>query len=123
MPIAFASRTFPIIEFDEILDNADLIRNKIVLVGKVNDSGDMHVTPLSNFMPGIMIHAYCTSTLLDNSSPCMLPRTLQWIIASLCCYLVVWLSIMLRGAAGDLMVRIIQFTMLYLMIMCGTITY
>lgn len=122
--IAFASRTFNILAPDEIIGNEALIDGKIVIMGKLNDAADQHATPLNNFMPGVLIHAYSISTLLNDASPRSLPQFVQWIVAFVCCYLVVWLNLYLNGRnIGNLIVRVVQVILLYLMILSGTWFY
>lgn len=122
--IKFASRKFDIIDPEEIVDNPDLIKGKIVLVGKMQNAGDLHVTPLDNFMPGLLIHAHTTATLLSGDFIRELTPFESYAVASITCFLIVMLNMRLwESPAGPLVVRIVQFAMLYAMIIGGTMAY
>lgn len=122
--INFASRQFDIIEPDEIADNPQLIKDKIVLVGKMQNAGDLHVTPLNNFTPGLLIHAHVIATMLSGEFIRELSPTESYIVAAIICFLIVWLNMSLwESPAGPLVVRIVQLGMLYAMIMGGTMAY
>lgn len=122
--ICYVSREFETIYPDEIIDNADMIKGKIVLVGKLRDAADLHTTPLNNFTPGLLIHAYTTATILSSDFTRRLTTTETYVIAGILCYLVVWLNLLLSATPlGTLAVRGIQIILLYLMILGGTAAY
>lgn len=122
--IAYAAREFDIVNPDEILDNQDLIEGRIVLVGKLHDPADMHITPLHNYTPGLMIHAYIASTILDGDYIRQLKEWENILLAALMCYLVVWINLhLMRSVMGPLLVRSLQIGLLYFMILTGTLVY
>lgn len=122
--IKFASRSFDIIDPEEIAENPDLIKGKIVLLGKMQNIGDLHVTPLDNFTPGLLIHAHTTATMLSDNFIRELTPFESYAIAAISCFLIVWLNMRLWDSpAGPLVVRVVQLFMLYLMIMGGTMAY
>lgn len=122
--IAYPAREFEIINPDEILDNRDLIEGRIVLVGKMQDRADMHITPLHNYTPGLMIHAYIASTILDGDYTRQLTEWENVLLAALLCYLVVWINLhLMRSVMGPLLVRSLQMGLLYFMILTGTLVY
>ncbi len=122
--IKFASRKFDVIYPDEIVENTNLIKGKIVLVGKMQNAGDLHVTPLDNFTPGLLIHAHTTATLLSGDFIRELTPFESYAVAALTCFLIVWLNMRLwESPAGPLVVRVVQMGMLYVMIMGGTMAY
>lgn len=122
--IKFASRKFDIIDPQEIVENPDLIKGKIVLVGKMQNAGDLHVTPLDNFTPGLLIHAYTTATMLSGDFIRELTPFESYAVAAITCFLIVWLNMrMWESPAGPLVVRVVQMGMLYAMIMGGTMAY
>ena len=122
--IQFASRKFDIVRPDEIIDNPDLVKGKIVLIGKLNNAGDLHVTPLDNFTPGLLIHAHITATMLSGEFIRELTPFESYAIAAIMCFFIVWLNLRLwDNPAGPFAVRIVQLLTLYLMIMGGTMAY
>lgn len=122
--IRFASRKFDIVEPAEIISSPELIEGKIVLVGKMDNAGDLHVTPLDNFTPGLLIHALTASTILSGDYIKTLSKTQSYICAAIACFIIVWLNMLLIASpVGPLVVRIVQVGMLYLMIVGGTLAY
>lgn len=121
--LQYSSREFEIIYPEEILGNQESIEGKIVIVGKVRDAGDLHATPLDNFTPGVMIHAYAAATMLDGDFTGRLTPFENWLLAAVACYLVVLLSLKLADSLGDLIVRVVQLTTLYIMIIGGVLAY
>lgn len=122
--IRFASRKFDIIDPEEIIDNPDLIKGKIVLIGKMQNAGDLHVTPLDNFTPGLLIHAHTTATLLSGDFIRELTPFESYAVAAITCFLIVMLNMWLwESPAGPLVVRLVQMAMLYAMIVGGTMAF
>ena len=122
--IKFASRQFDIVEPDEIIDNPDNIKGKIVLIGKMQNAGDLHVTPLDNFMPGILIHAHTAATIISGDYIRTLTRFESYAVASIVCFIIVWLNMwLINSPVGPLVVRVVQVLLLYLMIVGGTMAY
>ena len=64
--IRYDSKDFEIISPEELC--AELVRNKIVFLGNLNDFSDCHPTPIG-VLPGVMIHAFIARTIIDNNSP------------------------------------------------------
>lgn len=122
--IKFASQKFDFIDPEEIVDKPDLIKGKIVLVGKTQNAGDLHVTPLDNFTPGILIHAHIISTMLSGNFIRELTPFESYAVAAIICFFIVWLNMRLwESPAGPLVVRVVQMALLYAMIMGGTMAY
>lgn len=122
--IRFHSRKFDTINPDEILDNPDLIKGKIVLIGKISNAGDLHVTPLDNFTPGLLIHAHTAATIISGKYIRELTPFESYALAAITCFLIVWLNMRLwESPAGPLVVRVVQIAMLYAMIVGGTMAY
>lgn len=122
--IQFASRRFDVIEPDEILDASDMIKGKIVMVGKMQNAGDLHVTPLDNFTPGLLIHAHTAATIISGDYIRELTPFESYAIAAITCFLLVWLNMRFYDSPpGPFAVRVVQIAMLYLMVVGGTMAY
>ncbi|MDE5871429.1 MAG: CHASE2 domain-containing protein [Muribaculaceae bacterium] len=122
--IAYASREFEVVTPDEILDNQDLIEGRIVLVGKLQDRADMHVTPLHNFTPGLMIHAYITATILDGDYTRKLRTWENILVAAILCYIITWINLhLMKSVMGPIFIRTLQIGLLYFLILTGTLVY
>lgn len=122
--INFASRQFDLVEPEEILENPELVKGKIVLLGKMKNAGDLHVTPLDNFTPGLLIHAYTTATILSGDYTRKLTPFESYAIAAIACLIVVLFNMwLIHTPTGPVLVRVVQVAILYLMIVGGTMAY
>ena len=63
--INFYPLMFDTIHWDDIKGNADLIKDRIVIMGYGSLKEDMHYTSSEDEMPGMKIHAYVLATMLD----------------------------------------------------------
>ncbi|MDE5871883.1 MAG: CHASE2 domain-containing protein, partial [Muribaculaceae bacterium] len=122
--IDYASKEFEVVYPDEILDNQELIDGRLVFVGKLQDRADLHITPLHNYTPGLMVHAYTAATILNGD---YIRRLSEWegvMLGALFCFLVVWINLHLMASVmGPLLVRSLQLGLLYFMILTGTMVY
>lgn len=119
--INFVSRDFLVIPFDSILDHAADIEDRVVLVGKIKDIADSHSTPISNFTPGLSIHAYTIATILSGDFTRRLSPFEMYLSAFLLCFFVGWLNIVIGDTPlGSFGVRFVQLLLLYSMILIGT---
>lgn len=66
--IRYSSTHFPIVPFDKITENADLIRDRIVILGAIDDKRDIHYCPIGP-TSGISIIAFATNTLINDNAP------------------------------------------------------
>lgn len=122
--IRFASRRFDVVEPHEILADPDLLKGKIVIVGKMRNAGDLHVTPLDNFMPGMLIHAHTAATIISGDFIRVLSPFESYVAAALACFLIVYINMwLIANPVGPLVVRVVQLLLLYLMIVGGTMAY
>lgn len=77
--IRYSATHFPIVPYDSIPQNTDLIRNHIVILGAMNDERDMHYTPLG-LTPGVLIMSYAVNTVIAGSAPRELPVVLMVLV-------------------------------------------
>lgn len=116
---AYHSREYRILTLDNLEENAEELTDKIVLVGSMSDAGDMHPTPINSYVPGLMIHAYALSTLLDGEWFISLPRYADYILAFVICFLIVLATIGIKGGIRGLIVRILQIVLAYCAVRIG----
>lgn len=88
--INYHSRRFRCYEPSELLDHAEELAGRVVLLGALHEKGDLHPTPVNSMMAGIFIHANSLATVLDRAYMTSTPRWLQWLFGFLLCYLVVF---------------------------------
>ena len=65
--IDYTPTSFPVVPYDSILEHQDLIENRIVLLGAMNDDADMHYSPFGR-TAGTCIQAYAIQTLLEHQN-------------------------------------------------------
>lgn len=122
--IDFSSYVIPIVDAD-LLDIAtvkDLIKDKVVLIGDIRNVEDMYLTPLHGFVPGVMVHAYAVQTILHGSYIDNIPAWINWLIAIVICIIFVLLLLIAKqkmSNVGNLLIRICQFVIMYVLVLCG----
>ena len=123
--IDFPSWEYTYISADQVLVRSEELRGKIVLLGDVSNPQDYHVTPLGDNVPGILIHANAISTIIHGSCHFRVSRWWQMLIAMVLCVLYVVLKMSLRrlGDADNMIMRIIQVILLFVVVMIGTGLY
>lgn len=117
--INYPSRTFRIISYDELADKGDLLTDKIVLVGAMNDETDLHATPPQIRMPGLEIHAHALSTILHRDYLHELSSASNLILACVLCFLMALTHVALPSAYKSLVLRVVQLALLYLLLRLG----
>lgn len=106
--ITYHSRRFVVLEPDQLLDHADLLTDRVVLIGAMTENSDLHQTPVDYSMPGVLIHAHSLATILDEAYMTSVPKWVGMLIASLLCFIIILLSVTVTGAAKGLLIRFVQ---------------
>lgn len=117
--INYHSRRFRCYEPSELLDHAEELAGRVVLLGALHEKGDLHPTPVNSMMAGIFIHANSLATVLDRAYMTSTPRWLQWLFGFLLCYLVVFTHLSLTVRIKGLVLRILQVGLLYATVQMG----
>lgn len=118
--IYYPSREFEIINAEDILQSRDILRDKTVLIGTLNDFSDEHMTPTESAMPGVLIQAHTLATILHRDYVRETGKAVDWSIAFILCFLVVFVNLWLWPYDfGALLVRLLQMLMLYLIVLAG----
>ena len=122
--------TIPAIDFikdPSELDNlAYRLVNKIIILGDLNEVSDTYRTPLQPDMPGSVIHAYITNTILKNRYITCSPELFSWIAAIILSVLFSWLMLWLKWAVGDaegLALRCLQFLLMGIVVVVGVMFF
>jgi CHASE2 domain-containing sensor protein len=66
--IRYTKTTFPVVPYNELAENYDLISGHIVLLGSKSDPRDQSFTPLG-LIPGVEILAYTIQTITERKMP------------------------------------------------------
>lgn len=121
--IDFSSCTIRTIPANTLNDSAIIhIQDKIVLLGDVNYAKDLYMTPRHEPLPGVMIHAYATHTIMSGSYIKEYPKWSIWLIAifiSLIFTIPLQLAKKYMSNVGNMFIRIVQFLTLFLLVWIG----
>lgn len=117
--INFHSRCFTVIEPETLIDNAEMLTGRVVLIGAIHEAGDLHQTPVNSSMPGVMVHAYATATVLDNAYMNTIPKWANILIGFLLCFMVVFIHVSFSTKALGLLLRLLQIALLWITVQLG----
>lgn len=117
--INYPSRRFRSVYWEELGNHADDIRDRVVLIGAVDNPADIHATPPQKQMSGIEIHARALSTILNDTYMTPLPQFWNMAIAFMLCFALAFIHLKLPAEFKALVLRLIQVGMLYLIIVTG----
>lgn len=121
--IDYASREYLVIPAEELIDRAEELMGKVVIIGSMNDKEDLHAVPLSSSMSGVLIQVAGVSTILGEryySSP---GKLWDWFMASFLCFVVTWLGLLVNVKVKGLVVRILQLILVYAAVQIGYSLY
>jgi len=115
------NKTIPIVPFHEVITAIDnnndeflnkWFKDKIVLMGVTNVSGDILPTPIAQETPGILIHAHAIDMIIHNNELSKSPDFIFYIICILAAFAVVYYSskLSLNASVALLIVLIVTFS-------------
>ena len=102
------------------------LENKIVLVGKLFDGHDLHLTPVDITMPGVEIQAFIIETILSDKFLVEYPPRKNWMIAMIVCALLLtlnFIAIYHFPNTGKIVLRMLQIGSLFLCDIVGILIY
>ncbi|MCH5238880.1 MAG: CHASE2 domain-containing protein [Muribaculaceae bacterium] len=116
---SYHSREYNILDFDDIEEHAEDFADKIVLVGALEDAGDMHATPVESHVAGVMLHASALSTILDRIWIQKLPKSVDYALAMGLCLGIMLLVFGIKTSFKGFVLRIVQASLAYLAVRIG----
>lgn len=117
--INFHSRRFHVLQPDELIDNADLLQGRVVMIGAVNEPSDLHPTPVNAASSGVMIHAHSIATILDGAFMNPIPGSLNIVMAFILCLVIVIINIFWINGAKGLFLRLLQVLLVWASVQLG----
>ena len=117
--INYHSRRFRTIEPDELLDRADELNGRGVIIVALNEMGALHQTPVNSSMPGVMIHAHSLATILDGAYMKAFPKSANMLIGCILCFIIVLTHVSLSFGIKGLIIRIMQVIFVWLAVQIG----
>ena len=89
--IVYGDTDFPVINFKDVKKYANLLKDKIVLLGTFSNEEDAHFTPLGK-MPGMKIQAYSMLSYIQNRNIQDMPIWFSLLLAFVLCYISSWVN-------------------------------
>lgn len=122
--INFSSRIFNILSPEEMKSHPELLKDRIVLMGYVNNPADMHRNPLVNKMPGILIHANIIATIVDEAYIDRSGLLVNLSVAFVTCFAMIFARCYFEKCKlCAMMVRIAQIILIITVLNIGSIAY
>lgn len=128
--INYPNVVFETIDGPELLEHPDSLagdlKGKIVLVGKLFDGHDLHLTPIDITMPGVKIQAYIIDSILGDKFLVEYPTRGNWKIAMIICVLFLafnYIALYYFPVLGRVALRILQIGCLFLCDVVGVMIY
>lgn len=121
--IDYSSREYTTLTPDQLADNAELLADKIVLIGAVTDAGDIHSTPINSYMSGLSIHAASLSTILGGKYYRPFDAVPDWVPACILCFLILLVRDLTRIEMRGILTRILQLIIVYFAVRLGYSLY
>lgn len=127
--IAFDNIEFPIISLQDVLSgevDETLFSNRIVIIGDIHNIYDSYLSPLHNTLSGIILHAYALQTIISDNYISTSPTWLNWLIALILSILFAICNLSAKyhmSNFGNLFTRLLQFAMMYILIVIGSIYF
>lgn len=118
--INYGKYVYTAITPDEINDNSELIRGRIVLIGNMSEAEDFHNTPVSGQMSGIEIHANALSTILHGDFVKHSSAWFDWVVAIMLCLAIVLFKYQIQDKPYcDITIRTTQIAVLWMIVVVG----
>lgn len=92
--VVFSGTTIEVVHCDSVREHCDLIKNRIVLLGAMDDYADKHYTPIGR-IAGVEFQAYAIQTLLEHNDFRTMGTSTTWFVSILIIYLTLVLRVSL----------------------------
>ena len=89
--IVYGDTDFPVIGFKDVKKYANLLKDKIVLLGTYSNEEDAHFTPMGK-MPGMKLQAFSMLSYIQNRNIKDMPVWFSILLAFIVCYFSSWVN-------------------------------
>jgi len=107
-PIIYGDTDFLIVKAHDVKEHAQLLKDKIVLLGTISSEEDAHVTPIGK-MAGMKIQAFSIFTILKNRQVTYMSVWTGLLLAFILCYISAWVGYWIIKWIPKLAVNILNF--------------
>ena len=123
IPIDYTSREFDVIAPDSVLEHIDELKGKVVMIGALDDTQDIFVTPINDTMAGVMVHAYTLSTILGERYASVIPNWLLWIFGLFICIIFIIVKMWVKRYSINLLMRLFQLMVMFIITYIGCVLF
>jgi hypothetical protein len=89
--IIYGDTKFDVVSCDSIAQHADQLRDKVVILGAIDEEADMHITPIGK-KPGMVIQAYSTLSYIEHPSVRSMSQPTSFLLAFVVCLFCAWVG-------------------------------
>lgn len=89
--IIYGDLDFHVINCDSIAQYTDLLCDKVVILGALDEEADKHITPIGK-KPGMVIQAYSTLSYIEHPMVCSMSKTTSFLLAFAVCLFCAWVG-------------------------------
>lgn len=87
--------TFLTVSCDKILENKNLLKDKLVILGALEEESDMHITPIGK-LSGVKILAHSAVTFMNHKDIRSMSKVTSLMVAFIVCMICAWLGYKIR---------------------------
>lgn len=99
--IVYDDTDFLVISSDKILENKNLLKNKLVIIGALEEEADMHISPIGK-LSGVKILAYSAMTFMNHKEIRSMGKFTSLLTAFLVCMFCAWAGQKIRKKCSNL---------------------
>ncbi|MBR6275532.1 MAG: CHASE2 domain-containing protein [Prevotella sp.] len=89
--IIFANVKFNTLKSTEVVQHKELLKDRLVLLGTMNEEADMHFSPLGK-IPGVQVIAYSILSYMKHGEITRMSRWASLILTFVLCYIAAWVG-------------------------------
>jgi CHASE2 domain-containing sensor protein len=123
--IVYSNTDFPVVSCDSILANRNLLKDRIVMIGTLQEEADMHLTPVGK-MPGMKILAYSALSYIDHRNIQTIDLWKSILLLFVVCYISAFIGFRIIHRfpeTNSLLLNIYYFCMAALLVWVGFISF
>jgi len=106
--IVYDDTDFLVITSDKILENKNLLKDKLVIIGALEEEADMHITPIGK-LSGVKILAYSAMTFMNHKEIRSMGKYTSLLAAFFVCMFCAWAGQIIRKKFSNVTSYVLKF--------------
>lgn len=106
--IVYDDTDFLVITSDKILENKNLLKDKLVIIGALEEEADMHITPIGK-LSGVKILAYSAMTFMNHKEIRSMGKYTSLLAAFFVCMFCAWAGQKIRKKFSNVTSYVLKF--------------